>query len=509
MSLLKKCLHVLAPTITNIINLSLSSGSFPACFKQSIVTPLIKKPSLDKENLSNYRPISNLSFLSKLAERVVKIRLDQHLSQNSLYNQFQSAYTKFHSTETALLSVYNSLVCAIAKQQVSCLCLLDLSAAFDTIDHTILLHRLTDWFGIKGTALSWFQSYLSSRSFLVSASGHKSSYFSVSCGVPQGSVLGPILFIMYTTPLSTLISNSSVNHHLYADDTQLYISFSPQSFASNITQFQSVIAQVSSWMSCNLLSLNPKKTEFLIIGTPQQLAKLNSPVLAFDSNTIIKPVNSACSLGVLFDNHLSFNNQITSLSKSCFYHIRDLRRIRDTLDFKTACVIGTSLVHSKLDYCNSLYYNLPAYQIDRLQSIQNCLARTVCRTSKFSHITPTLQSLHWLRVKQRIEYKIVSLTYNALQFHQPSYLSNMLIQQPNIYNTRSSALITLKRPSVSRAAVAKRSFYHSAPALWNLLPPALRQPACQSREPNKTPVLSRDRFLAQLKTHLFSQSYPP
>ena len=167
------------------------------------------------------------------------------------------------------------------------------------------------------------------------------------------------------------------------------------------------------------------------------------------------------------------------------------------------------MVHSKLDYCNSLYYNLPAYQIDRLQSIQNCLARTVCRTSKFSHITPTLQSLHWLKVKQRIEYKIVSLTYNVLQFHQPSYLSNLLIQQPNIYNTRSSALITLKRPAASRAAVAKRSFCHSAPALWNLLPPVFRQPACQSREPNKTLVLSRDSFLAQLKTYLFSLSFPP
>jgi len=108
-SLLKKCLHVLAPTITHIINLSLSTGEFPSSFKQSIVTPLIKKPSLDKENLSNYRPISNLSFLSKLTERVIKIRLDQHLTQNSLYNLYQSAYTKFHSTETALLSVYDSL----------------------------------------------------------------------------------------------------------------------------------------------------------------------------------------------------------------------------------------------------------------------------------------------------------------------------------------------------------------------------------------------------------------
>ena len=449
-----------------------------------------------------------MSFLSKLIERVVKNRLDQHLAQNSLYNLYQSAYTRFHSTETALLSVYDSLIRATAKQQVSCLCLLDLSAAFDTIDHDILLKRLAVWFGITDTALSWFKSYLSSRSSIVSTLGHRSTSFSASCGVPQGSVLGPILFIMYTTPLSSLISNSSVDHHLYADDTQLYISLSPQSYASNIVHLQSVITEVSTWMSSNLLSLNPNKTEFLIIGTPQQLSKLHNPSLAVDSSTIISPVTSARSLGVLFDNHLSFDNQITALSKSCFYHIRDLRRIRDTLDFHTSCTIATSLVHSKLDYCNSLYYNLPACQIDRLQSIQNCLARTVCRTSKFSHITPTLKSLHWLKVRERIEYKILSLTYNSLQIHQPSYLSKLLTIQPNVHNTRSSMLVTLQRPPVVRAAIVKRSFFHSAPALWNSLPPALRQPA-PSTEGTQILALSRNCFLSLLKTHLFSKSYPP
>jgi len=507
-SLLKKCLPVLAPTITNIINLSLATGDFPSVFKQSFVTPLIKKPSLDKENLSNYRPISNLSFLSKLSERVVKRRLDQHLTQNKLYNLYQSAYTKFHSTETALLSVYDSLIRATAKQQVSCLCLLDLSAAFDTIDHDILLHRLTTWFGITGSVLSWFQSYLSSRSSIVSVSGLKSTSFSSSCGVPQGSVLGPLLFIMYTTPLSNLISNSPVSHHLYADDTQLYLSFSPHSYSSNIVQLQSVIAQVSTWMSSNLLALNPNKTEFLIIGTSQQLSKLNSPTLAIDSNTTVTPVNSARNLGILVDNHLSFNDQITALSKSCYYHIRDLRRIRDTLDFATASTIATALVHSKLDYCNSLYYGLPAYQIDRIQSIQNSLARTVCRTSKFSHITPTLQSLHWLKVRERIEYKVLSKTYSCLQFHQPSYLSDLLSVQSNTYYTRSSTSVTLKRPAVARTVMAKRSFCHCAPALWNSLPSALRQPA-SAVDANKTLALSHTSFHALLKTHLFAKSYPP
>ena len=186
--------------------------------------------------------------------------------------------------------------------------------------------------------------------------------------------------------------------------------------------------------------------------------------------------------------------------------LRDLRRIRDTLDFATASTIATALVHSKLDYCNSLYYGLPAYQIDRLQSIQNSLARTVCRTSKFSHITPTLQSLHWLKVRERIEYKVLSLTYSCLQFHQPSYLSDLLTVQSNTYYTRSSTSVTLKRPAVVRAAV--RSFVHTAPALWNSVPSALRQPA-SAVDANKTLALSHTSFHAVLKTHLFAKSYPP
>ena len=155
-----------------------------------------------------------------------------------MFNTFQSAYRKFHSTETTLLALHDYLIRAISRQQVTCLCLLDLSAAFDTIDHSILLRRLTDWFGITGTAHLWFQSYLSSRSFTVSSDGHLSTSTPLSCGVPQGSVLGPLLFIIYTTPLSTLLSKTTVDHHLYADDTQLFISFSPSQFSTSINHLQ-------------------------------------------------------------------------------------------------------------------------------------------------------------------------------------------------------------------------------------------------------------------------------
>ena len=512
MSLLKQCCHILAPVITNIVNLSLSTGEFPSQFKHAIVTPLIKKPSLDRESLSNYRPISNLSFISKLTERVIKDRLHEHLSHNSMFNIFQSAYTKFHSTESALLVIHDHLIKAMDRQEVTGLTLLDLSAAFDTIDHSILLHRLTSWFGICDSALAWFQSYLSYRFFSVSCLDNLSSSLPLSCGVPQGSVLGPILFIMYTTPLSSLISQTSachetqVNHHLYADDTQLFISFSPHAAHAALDSLHATLAAISQWMASNFLTLNPSKTEFLIIGLPTQLSKLHMPNLILPDNSSITPVQSARNLGIIFDSNLSFDKHISNLSKVCYFHIRDLRRIRPTLDFDTARTIATSLVHSKLDYCNSLYYNLPQSQLKRLQAIQNSLARCITSSSRFQHITPGLKSLHWLKVEQRIQYKLISLTYSSLQHNSPLYLRRLLTIPTSHRSTRSTSVVTLFKPSV-KLETGKRSFSFAAPFLWSTLPNEMRQPSADGL--SGCLALARGPFHKRLKTHLFLKSYPP
>ena len=506
-SLLKKCSTVLLPTLTNIINLSLTAGTFPDSFKHSVVTPLLKKPSLDKESLSNYRPISNLSMLSKLTEKLVKCRLTDYLSTNSLLNPLQSAYVKSHSTETVLLSLHDRLVKSIGKQELTAVCLLDLSAAFDTIDHDILRHRLSSWFHIDGTALSWISSYLSSRTFAVSALGQLSSVQPLNFGVPQGSVLGPLLFTLYTAPLSSLISSFSVDHHLYADDTQLFISFKPQLFLQTAELLNAVFAAVANWMASNMLSLNPSKTEFLVIGSPGQLSKLNSPTLLLSSETVVAPASSARNLGVIFDSHLSFRDHISSLVKSCFFHIRDLRRIRPYLDTNTAALIATSLVQSKLDYCNSLFLNLPAYELDRLQLVQNTLARVVTKSPRHCHITPVLRSLHWLKIRERITYKVMSLTFNCLLTSQPSYLRKLISTQPP-RPTRSSSCLTLTRPPItSRSKIVSRSFSYEAPRLWNSLPAHLRP---VSLDTSSTAVVSipRSTFCSRLKTHLFKISYP-
>lgn len=503
-SLLKKCIHLLAPIITMIINRSLSTATFPQSFKHAIVTPLLKKPALDKESLSNYRPISNLAFLSKLTERIVLQRLSVHLSSNDLFNRHQSAYTKNRSTETVLLSVCNTITNAMSKQQLTGLCMLDLSAAFDTIDHSILLERLSTWFGIRGSVLSWFTSYLIDRTQSVKVHEYSSSPSDLKYGVPQGSVLGPILFNMYTTPLSSLISSHSLDHELFADDSQMYTCFKANSYSDAASCLQQTFQSVSAWMSANFLALNPSKTEFMLFGTPQQLLKLNDPCLSISSDISIKPASSVKNLGVVLDEHLSFHEHITKISQACFFHIRDLRRIRPFLTLQTATTIGSALVQSKLDYCNSLLLNLPGCEIDRLQFVQNSLARAIFRCSKYSHVTPILKSLHWLKVKERIVYKTVSLTYKSIVTPGRSFMSHLLtVKHPAA--TRSSKLITLERPSIpSRCKLSNRSFQHAAPQIWNSLPSAFRAPSYSAHLPS----LSYDQFHKQLKTYLFDLSFP-
>ena len=241
------------------------------------------------------------------------------------------------------------------------------TAAFDTIDHSILLQRLHRYFGISGPALRWFKSFLSDIYQSINISGTLSSPQHLPFGVPQGSVLSPVLFSLYTTSLSQVIANRNLSHHLYADDTQVYISLSQSNGQESLSTLNDCLTDILSWMESSKLNLNPDKTDLIIIGTKQQRNKVinHFPVKLLGSDTF--PSDTVRNLGVIFDSDFNFRQHISQVCKSFFYHIRDLRRIRRHISISTAKTISTALISSRLDYYNSLLNNIAKIDLAKLQ----------------------------------------------------------------------------------------------------------------------------------------------
>jgi hypothetical protein len=493
-TLLKSCLDDLLPTLTAIVNKSLASSTVPDIMKKAVIVPILKKANLDPENLKNYRPISNLSFVSKILEKVVANRLNMHLETNNLNEPMQSAYRKFHSTETALLKVQNDILRAVDDQQCVLLVLLDLSAAFDTVDHTVLLNRLTNTFGICGDALQWVKSYLAKRKKTVTINGTSSEEHVSECDVPQGSVLGPGLFKKYSHPLGKLVRTFGLNLHLYADDTQLYLSFTKSSEDSAVGKMEDCIGAVRAWMATNYLKLNDDKTEFIVLGSSAQLSKLSQKEMHI-GDTIVTPSDKVRNIGAIFDSCMKLDKQVAGQCKSAWYNLYRISRIRKYLNRNQTKTLIHALVTSKLDHHNSLLYGIPKYQTDKLQRIQNASARIIAKTQKQDHITPVLKELHWLPVTERIVYKTLLLTFKCLNAEGPTYLEELLQHHTPSRSLRSSSALLLEVPHIKLTTYGARAFSYVAPVLWNALPPSLRQ--CKNT----------DGFKEDLKTYLFRKVY--
>jgi hypothetical protein len=481
-----------------IINKSLQSGSVPECFKVAMITPVLKKQSLDRNMLKNYRPVSNLPFLSKVLERVVAKQLLDHISANGLHEHLQSAYKSSHSTETALIKVHSDLLCAMDQKGISILILLDLSAAFDTINHTGLLAILEHDLGLTGTTLGWFKSYLTSRIQQVHVAGKYSPKQHLLRGVPQGSVLGPLLFLIYTRPLGRLIRNHGLKFHLYADDTQLYMTATPasqQTVNNSVAVMEDCVHDIQTWMTTNFLKLNAEKTEVLLIGSAQQSRKFSLNSIRIGNISVEIKSEPVKNLGVLFDTCLSMTPQVNSLCKKANFQLANIRKVRKLLTAESTTKLVCSLVLSRLDYCNALLQNIPNSQLQKLQLVQNSAARLVCGLRKYDHITQTLIDLHWLPIKFRIVYKILTIVYKSLHKEAPEYINNMLVPYRPQRKLRSASEHLLVVRQSKCKTLGGRAFACCAPSLWNSLPIHLK----------KSPSL--ENFKSNLKTHLFAIAY--
>ena len=486
--------------ITNFVNSSLSLGHFPSDWKTVLVDPRLKKTK-HGTSLSNLRPVSNLQYLSKLVERAVYDQTTDDVTQSGLYPILMSAYRLGHSTETALLKIQNDILAAMDNQRVTLLVLLDLSAAFDTIDHQVLLNRLYVTYGITGTALKWFHSHLSNRKQRILINGSYSSDFDLPQGAPQGSCVGPLLFTLYASKLFDVhvVEFHLPKVHAYADDTQLYISFKPDGSATEtdaVDALQACIRDIRSWMVQDKHRLNDAKTEFLIIGTRAQLNKVTISDLQV-GEVKVSAVYSFRNLGAWFDANVNKTTHINSICQDIYYHLHNIRRIRKYLSYDNRKSIVQAIIMSRLDYCNGLLYGTPAVHLGKLQRLQNAAARLVCTVSRYDPITPSLINLHWLPVTHRIEFKIAMLVHKCIYGVAPQYLLDLIkIKESSRYQLRSyRGILLMDNTYRTKKTLGDRAFENAAPKVWNRLPIEIRQ--CQSL----------NIFKVLLKTHLFKLAF--
>lgn len=483
--LLKRCLPQLLPIITRIVNTSLKSEIFPEALKEARIVPLLKNSSLNQNELKNYRPVANLPFIGKLIERVVVTQIQDYLNTNNLHARTQSAYRKCFSTETALLRVTNDLMRNLDDGVTTVMVLLDYSAAFDTISHEKLFGNLQTWYGIHGGIITWLKSYLLNRVQFVDIKGSFSKKSPTICGVPQGSVLGPLLFTLYASRQINDIAHSfGCSVMIYADDTQIYSEILSAEF--DLERIQHCLQAIKTWSTNNCLKLNNDKTIILQISSKSK-QKLDIPEIQI-GNVTIPYVVKARNLGIIFDSCMCLDKQITKVTQLAFRDIYNLNKVVRLLNRENAHAITHAFITSRLDYCNSIYYGLPDSQLNKLQRVQNAAARLITRLKKRDHVTPALKFLHWLPIKQRIQFKILLITYKTTISNKPTYLRELL---------KDSELTRSKNLKVTTAKnrYGERAFSRCAPLLWNNLPIDIKL----------SPTLNL--FKKKLKTHLFTQYF--
>ena len=467
--LLESSIEYIIPSLVHLVNTSLSTGSMDG-LKESVVTPILKKPGLDPDILSNYRPVCSGLYVDKLIQSNVLLQLNEHMTKNSLHISQQSGYKSNHSCETVLLRILNDVLILLDSKRCAILLLLDLSAAFDTVDHHRLLYILKHEIGLGGTVLKWFASFLSDRIQSTNISGSNSETRGMPYGVPQGSVVGPVLFNIYVRNFISMLEKAGFIVHGYADDHQvLYtfrIEFQYEAICHSLPKGLHLITQ---WMTSHFLKLNAGKSQLLIF-TPKNLRdQLCIDRVYLGSNMFIPVSLDAINLGVKLDSQVTFSPHISMVIAQSYQQISNIGQIRKYLTVENLRTLVQSLIVSKIDNCNSLLYGVAEYEISRLQKLQNSCARLIYSKKRNESVSELLFDLHWLPIKQRIYFKILLFVFKFFKHKTPNYINQCL-------HISDLASYTLQIPR-TKTPYGDRAFANCAPKLWNALPPNIKHMA--------------------------------
>ena len=491
--ILKLSLPYILPCLTHIVNLSIANSQFPTSWKTAKIIPLYKKD--DPLDPKNYRPVAILPVISKVLERVVFLQMSQYLKNNGLLHPNHHGFRASHSTATCLIQMYDKWVEALEEKKFTGVCFLDLSAAFDIVNHPLLLEKLK-LYGFDSPSIEWIRSYLFGRHQLVYIEGKMSKLLPVSSGVPQGSILGPLLYIIFTNELPEVLYNHRVNQGVYsmhcdccgslccyADDSTFAVSSSNLDIIEN--QVSEKYNKIAEFMCSNQLKLNEDKTHLMLVATDRAWrSKLSndSLILTTENSHIIRTSSSENLLGGIIAQNLKWTEHILlnkkSLIRQLGTRLNALQKICQTADFKTRKMFADGLFMSKLTYLIQVWGGCEDFLVKCLQVVQNKAARLVTNRSIYTPTKVLLKECGWLSVSQLIFFHTVILLFKVRKDQEPRYIFEMAVSNENPrYSARTGQAGKLRVAvnKVPKQSVNFNSFRSRSVKYWNQLPHQLRK----------------------------------
>lgn len=450
-----------------LMNKSIVSGQFPSEMKLAKVIPFYKGG--EKSDPSNYRPISILSTISKIFEKHVNKHLMAFLNKYNLLHDNQSGFRPKHSCATALVKLINDWMECIDKGDMVGALFIDFRKAFDLVDHTILLNKLS-LYKFNQSAIQWFKSYLNFRQQAIQSVNGLTNFATVQSGVPQGSILGPTLFLIFINDLPLCFKKCSSD--LYADDTTIH------THSRNIDviedTLQSEFGNTQTWGKKNKMNIHMKKTTCMLVGSRKRVND-SRPLNIHTNDTTIQSVTKQKLLGIYIDEHLSWSAHLDHLCSLISSKITLLRRLATYVPSHVQKVFYQGYILPYIDYGSVTWGSAPGTSIERLAKLQKRAARIILHAEYDTPSMEMFNKLGWMSVPDRLRYNKAVLTYRAVNNLSPEYISKLLKPMSEVHplNLRSSDNGSLYVPK-ARTALYDSSFACSAPRLWNALPQTVK-----------------------------------
>ncbi|MBY0580860.1 MAG: reverse transcriptase family protein [Rickettsiales bacterium] len=485
----KEVFNIIEYPLLIISNLSFNNGVFPNLLKLARVVPIFKDGNISK--LANYRPISILPFFSKILERIMHNRLYNYFTKHNLLNNNQYGFRKGHSTEHAVIKLVKEILNGFENNQYTLGVFIDLSKAFDTVDHNILLCKLKNY-GVKNNNYKWFCSYLKNRKQCVSYDKTCTKLESISCGVPQGSILGPLLFLIYINDI--YLSSSILNFNLFADDTQVFYTHS--NIKSIFITMNRELDNLNEWLKANKLSLNKTKSKYILFSksSKSETLPLKLPDISIEK-TNLQRTFCIKFLGVLLDEQISWKDHINLIENKISKSIGIMYKTRHMLDKNCLKLIYYSFIHSYINYCNIAWASTYPSKLTRILNKQKHASRLILNANKYTSANPLLRKLGVLNVYQLNIYSILLFMFRFKYRMLPNIFEDLFFIINHKYQTKHS----LHNYQVPKTSLKQSNFSitYRGPHLWNSFLPI----------ESKT-IISMKTFKSILKKQLLDYDLP-